>query len=182
MRVSESIERGRLKLARRQRASDTRLAIREARVEDLDEICAIVTHWTGKGEHLPRSREDILECISEFAVAVHGGHVVGCGSLWIYTPQLAEIRSLGVAPGAAVRGVGRSLTRHLIDRAAELGIPKVFVLTRVAEFFAKCGFRTVSVNSLPEKVLKDCAACPRREACDEVAMSIDTSAAASESR
>ena len=177
-RVSESIERGRLRLARRQRASDTQLTIREARVEDLDSICAIVAHWTGQGEHLPRSREDILECISEFAVAVHEGHVVGCGSLWIYTPQLAEIRSLGVAPGATVRGIGRSLTRHLIDRAAELGIPKVFVLTRVPDFFAKCGFRTVSVNSLPEKVLKDCAACPRREACDEVAMTIETSATA----
>jgi N-acetylglutamate synthase-like GNAT family acetyltransferase len=36
----------------------------------------------------------------------------------------------------------------------------------------------VSVNSLPEKVLKDCAACPRREACDEVAMTIETSATA----
>ncbi len=178
--VSDSIERGRLKLARRQRASGTHLTIRDARVEDLEEICAIVSHWTGTGEHLPRSREDILECISEFAVAVHGGRVVGCGSLWIYTPQLAEIRSLGVAPGATVRGIGRSLTRHLIDRAAELGIPRVFVLTRVAEFFAKCGFRTVSVNSLPEKVLKDCAACPRREACDEVAMSIETSSAAPE--
>jgi N-acetylglutamate synthase-like GNAT family acetyltransferase len=26
------------------------------------------------------------------------------------------------------------------------------------------------VNSLPEKVLKDCANCPKKEQCDEIAM------------
>jgi N-acetylglutamate synthase-like GNAT family acetyltransferase len=34
----------------------------------------------------------------------------------------------------------------------------------------------VSVNSLPEKVLKDCAACPKREQCDEIALVHDVPA------
>jgi N-acetylglutamate synthase-like GNAT family acetyltransferase len=46
----------------------------------------------------------------------------------------------------------------------------VFVLTRAPVFFEKAGFRQVSVNSLPEKVLKDCSACPKREQCDEIAL------------
>jgi argininosuccinate lyase/amino-acid N-acetyltransferase len=57
-----------------------------------------------------------------------------------------------------------------------LGIPRVFVLTRAPDFFARCGFKSVSVSILPEKVLKDCAKCPRNAACDEVAMVLDTGA------
>ncbi len=150
--------------------------IREAHINDLDAICAIVEHWARQGEHLPRSRDEILESLSEFAVAVRGDRVVGCGSLWIYTPQVAEIRSLGVAPGQKGGGLGTSLTRYFVDWAGDLGIPKVFVLTRVPEFFGRCGFKSVSVSTLPEKVLKDCANCPRNNACDEVAMTIDTGA------
>ncbi|MSR69246.1 MAG: argininosuccinate lyase [Phycisphaerales bacterium] len=150
--------------------------IREAHINDLPAICAIVQHWTGQGEHLPRSRDEILESLSEFAVAVRGDRVVACGSLWIYTPQVAEIRSLGVAPGEKGGGLGTSLTRYFVDWAGDLGIPKVFVLTRVPDFFGRCGFKSVPVTTLPEKVLKDCANCPRNNACDEVAMTIDTRA------
>jgi amino-acid N-acetyltransferase len=50
----------------------------------------------------------------------------------------------------------------------------VFVLTRAPEFFEKCAFRRVSINSLPEKVLKDCANCPKNTACDEIALIHDT--------
>ncbi len=150
--------------------------IREAQVNDLDAICAIVEHWARQGEHLPRTRDEILESLSEFAVAVRGDRVVGCGSLWIYTPQIAEIRSLGVAQGQKGGGLGTSLTKYFVDWAGDLGIPKVFVLTRVPEFFGRCGFKSVSVSTLPEKVLKDCANCPRNNACDEVAMTLDTRA------
>jgi len=146
------------------------ITIREARVEDLDAICAIIEHWAREGEHLPRSRDEVLETLSEFAVAVEKDEVVGCGSLWIYTPQLAEIRSLGIVPTRRGGGLGSVLTNYFVKWAADLGIPKVFVLTRAPDFFARCGFETVPVSILPEKVLKDCAKCPRNNACDEVAM------------
>ncbi|MFM8818914.1 MAG: amino-acid acetyltransferase, partial [Phycisphaerales bacterium] len=51
-----------------------------------------VDHWAQHGENLPRSREDILKAILDFGVAVVDGKIVGCAALWIYTPQLAEIR------------------------------------------------------------------------------------------
>ncbi len=174
--VAASIAAARRGLGRHGDPSTNAIAIREARVEDLDAICAIVAHWSAQGEHLPRTRDEVLETLSEFAVAVEGGTVVGCGSLWIYTPQLAEIRSLGVAPGHQGSGLGSTLTRYFVEWAADLGIPRVFVLTRAPDFFARCGFRTVSVSILPEKVLKDCAKCPRNSACDEVAMVLDTGA------
>ncbi len=178
-RVAEAIAHAKHDLLRRseQATLPATMTIREARVEDLDGICAIIAHWATQGEHLPRSRDEVLEALSEFAVAVEGSKVVGCGSLWIYTPQLAEIRSLGVAPGREGTGLGSLLTKYFVEWAADLGIPRVFVLTRVASFFARCGFTTVSVSILPEKVLKDCANCPRNNACDEVAMILETGAA-----
>jgi argininosuccinate lyase / amino-acid N-acetyltransferase len=46
----------------------------------------------------------------------------------------------------------------------------VFVLTRAPRFFERLQFKTVSVNGLPEKILKDCARCPKKHCCDEIAM------------
>ena len=143
---------------------------RQARADDLDAISWLVDHWAEHGENLPRSREDIMKAILDFGVAVVDGKVVGCAALWIYTPQLAEIRSLGVHPDFQGKGVGHGLVRYFLQLAGQLHIPKVFVLTRAPKFFEKAGFRQVSVNSLPEKVLKDCAACPKREQCDEIAL------------
>ncbi|MSR18064.1 MAG: argininosuccinate lyase [Phycisphaerales bacterium] len=150
------------------------ITLRHARMDDLDGIVALVELWAARGENLPRSREEILECLSEFAVAVRDNRVVGCGSLLIYTPQLAEIRSLGIDPAHHGHGVGSKMVRYFVDWAAKLKIPKVFVLTRAPKFFDGCGFTQVSVNSLPEKVLKDCAKCPRNTCCDETAMVLDT--------
>ena len=150
---------------------------RQARADDLDQICWLVDHWATHGENLPRSREDIMKAILDFGVAVVDGKVVGCAALWIYTPQLAEIRSLGVHPDHHGKGVGHGLVRYFLRLAGQLHIPKVFVLTRAPKFFENAGFRQVSVNSLPEKVLKDCAVCPKREQCDEVALVHDVVAA-----
>ena len=155
---------------------------RQARADDLDAIEWLVEHWAKHGENLPRSREDIMKAILDFGVAVVDGKVVGCAALWIYTPQLAEIRSLGVHPDHQGKGVGQGLVRYFLQLAGQLHIPKVFVLTRAPRFFEKAGFRQVSVNSLPEKVLKDCAGCPKREQCDEIALVHDVPANGNGSR
>jgi argininosuccinate lyase/amino-acid N-acetyltransferase len=147
---------------------------RQARMDDLDAIVYLVDYWAQHGENLPRSREDIMKAILDFGVAVIDGKVVGCAALWIYTPDLAEIRSLGVHTEYQGRGIGQGLVRHFQQVAGQLHIDKLFVLTRAPEFFEKCSFRRVSINSLPEKVTKDCANCPKNTNCDEIALVHDT--------
>lgn len=171
-RVVEGIAGTRRALAGRRtfELSDGEVELRVPSVADVPGIYSIVEHWARLGEHLPRSQEEILECLHEFGVAVKGNRVVGCGSLLIYTPELAEIRSLGLLPEVHGSGIGKKLVKYFLDWAAELRIPRVFVLTRAPSFFGKCGFKQVSVNSLPDKVLKDCAKCPRNTCCDELAM------------
>jgi argininosuccinate lyase/amino-acid N-acetyltransferase len=144
--------------------------VRMATVEDLPGIKRLIDLWADAGENLPRSEEEILTSIRDFAVAVSGQRVVGCGALWLYTPTLAEIRSVGVDPDLHGGGIGSRIVEHLASLASKLRIERVFVLTRAPLFFEKLGFRQVSVNGLPEKILKDCARCPKKHCCDEIAM------------
>ncbi len=144
--------------------------VRTATVEDLAGIKRLVDLWADAGENLPRSEEEILTSIRDFAVSTVDGRVVGCGALWLYTPSLAEIRSVGVDPDLHGGGIGSGIVEHLAAIAGKLRVERVFVLTRAPLFFERLGFRQVSVNGLPEKILKDCARCPKKHCCDEIAM------------
>ncbi|BDY03239.1 argininosuccinate lyase [Ferrimonas sp. YFM] len=146
------------------------LMVRPARLSDVDAITGINDHWAEKGETLPRSRDQVLRDILDFAVAETDGQVVGCASLYIYETGLAEMRSLGVSNDHQGHGQGKALVDYMLQRARELELRRVIVLTRVPKFFAKSGFQLTEMESLPEKVMKDCELCPRKHACDEVAM------------
>ncbi len=147
--------------------------VRPARLTDIDALEGMVTYWAGLGENLPRSRNELVRDIGSFAVAEHHGEVTGCASLYVYDSGLAEIRSLGVEAGWQHQGQGSAIVQHLVDKAREMAIKKVFVLTRVPEFFMRQTFIPTSKTLLPEKVLKDCEQCPRQHACDEVALEIN---------
>jgi len=159
----------------RNQLSASEVRIRQARIDDIDGICELVDYWAKAGENLPRSRDDILEGIQDFAVAVDSDKVVGCGSLYVYTHILAEIRSLGVATSHHGSGVGSKLVEHFVRRATRLHIPRVFVLTRTPKFFGRLGFCQQEMDVLPEKVFKDCVNCPKIDCCDEIPMVYETS-------
>jgi argininosuccinate lyase/amino-acid N-acetyltransferase len=161
-------------------ATDSDVKIRLACIEDIDGIQRLVDYWYEKGENLPRSRGEILESIRNFAVAETKGRIVACGSLCLYSPVLAEIRSVGVDPQAQGGGIGSGIVRRLLDVARSLHLPRVFVLTRAPQFFARLGFEEVAIAGLPEKVWKDCERCPRRACCDEIAMACELGAAGTE--
>ncbi|MEE2972532.1 MAG: argininosuccinate lyase, partial [Planctomycetota bacterium] len=69
---------------RRTAISPETIHVRTATVEDLPGIKRLVDLWADAGENLPRTDEEILHSISDFAVALHEGRVVGCGALWLY--------------------------------------------------------------------------------------------------
>ncbi|MCO7224449.1 argininosuccinate lyase [Pleionea sp. CnH1-48] len=142
-----------------------------AQAADAEEVIKLVDYWAKTGDNLPRTKNNVLTNLMSFKVAKNKqAKVVGCGSLHIYDDSLVEIRSLGVAPQSQGAGVGAALVLELMKQAAALGLTKVFVLTRKQTFFSHLGFELTSLDSLPEKVLKDCQYCLRKEACDEVAM------------
>ncbi len=145
--------------------------VRQATLEDVDALMKMIEFWAQAGQNLPRKRNDIVRNIQSFAVCVRDSdhEVVGCACLYVYDSGLAEIRSLGVSPVVQRQGQGRAIVEFLLKRAGRMFIKKVFVLTRSPEFFSKVGFVKTVREALPEKIMKDCENCPKRECCDEVA-------------
>ncbi len=143
--------------------------VRQATLADVDSLMDMIEYWAKQGQNLPRKRNDIIRGIQTFAVCVKDDKVVGCACLYVYDSGLAEIRSLGVSPVIQRQGQGRAIVNYLLKRASKMFIQRVFVLTRSPEFFSKVGFQKTVIEALPEKILKDCENCPKREKCDEVA-------------
>lgn len=144
-------------------------SVRQATLADVDSLMDMIEYWAKQGQNLPRKRNDIIRGIQTFAVCVKDDKVVGCACLYVYDSGLAEIRSLGVSPVIQRQGQGRAIVNYLLKRASKMFIQRVFVLTRSPEFFSKVGFQKTVIEALPEKILKDCENCPKREMCDEVA-------------
>ena len=147
-----------------------KFVVRDANLDDVEAIAELIQFWAREGENLPRAKSDMIHSINEFAVTEVNGEVTGCASLYIYDTGLAEIRSLGVNPKSTVKGQGRALVNHLIAKGKTLALGRIIVLTRVPGFFAKLGFADSHKSQLPEKVMKDCELCLRKDNCDEVAM------------
>ena len=146
-----------------------RFFIRQATLEDVDALMDMVSYWAAHGQNLPRKRNEIVRDIQTYAVCIKDAQVVGCACLYVYDSGLAEIRSLGVSPTVQRQGQGRAIVECLLKRARRMFINRVFVLTRSPEFFARVGFTLTTKEALPEKILKDCDNCPKRENCDEIA-------------
>jgi amino-acid N-acetyltransferase len=145
--------------------------VREAKLQDAVNIFELVNSLSGDGTLLRRSYAEICENVRDFAVAEsEAGVFLGCGALHLYGPHLAEIRSIVVKPEAKGQGAGGRLIRALLEEAEDQGVVSVCLFTRIPDFFFHFGFRIADRTTLPDKIYKDCQACPRLYACDEVAM------------
>lgn len=152
------------------------MEIRPARVEDAAAICGIINYHAERGRMLHRSLESVYEALREFLVAEEAGKVVGCVAVDVYWGDLAEVKSLAVAPDRRGQGTGTLLIEAAIADARRLGVQKLFALTYEKEFFSRLGFRTVRRDALPEKVWRECMACSKSDACDETAMILNLAA------
>lgn len=84
---------------------------------------------------LPLTEASICEHIRDFVVYEEDGKVLGCAALRIFTPELAEIRSVAVSHDCVGKGIGKNLVEFCLDEAKEMGVKRVFVLTKAISFF-----------------------------------------------
>ena len=154
------------------------LQVHKARLQDARNIFDLVNSLSGDGTLLRRSYAEICENIRDFTVAemvepsiAYGEPVfLGCGALHLYGPHLAEVRSIVLHSEARGHGAGGAVLRSLLNEADEHGVATTCLFTRIPDFFEHFGFRVAERNAMPDKIYKDCQACPRLYACDEVAM------------
>lgn len=147
--------------------------IRRARIPDARAIHQLLLDYAKDGQLLGRSLADIYENIRDFYVYDEAGKILGVGALAISWEDLAEVRSLAVAPGQQGKGIGRKIVEICLEEAAELGLKKVFALTYQPDFFKKLGFCDIEKSELPQKIWGDCLKCVKFPDCDEFALSID---------
>jgi len=144
--------------------------IRNAKISDVKAIQALIGSYAELDRMLFRSLADIYENLQTFIVAELDGDIVGCCSLDIIWADLAEIKSLAVNGANKQKGFGKAMVIAALERAAELGVPRVFALTLEPDFFVNLDFEIVEKDELPMKVWSDCARCPKQQNCDETAV------------
>lgn len=118
----------------------TAVQIRHATEHDLVAIEAFILPFVRDGKLLPRTIPELGQLVKNLFVAEHEGQIMGCAALEIYSPKLAEIRSLAVSPGLQGSGVGKMLVRACLDLAEEQNILEVMAITSSDQFFIACGF------------------------------------------
>lgn len=146
------------------------MKVRNARIPDAKAIAALINCYAEHDKMLFRSLAEIYEKLQMFLVADENEVVVGCCAMEIIWSDLAEIKSLAVAPGQKGRGLGRALVEAAVEQARQLGVSRVFALTLEPRFFERIGFSVVAKEDLPMKVWSDCARCPKQQECDEIAV------------
>lgn len=125
--------------------TSSQIRVRAAQTGDVDAIMELRRPIEGSIVLLSRERVVWFEQIQEIVVAVdEADRVVGAGALHVMWQDLAEVRSLVVAENMRGKGVGHAILSFLLERAAALGIKRVFCLTFETAFFGKHGFEAIS--------------------------------------
>jgi amino-acid N-acetyltransferase len=123
------------------------VVIRRARTGDVREIQRLVDLYADDKILLSKPTVQLYEDVQEFWIAEResseGRTVVGCGALHVLWEDLAEVRTLAVAPSERGTGVGHLLLSRLIEMARELGVRRLFCLTFEVDFFTRHGFREI---------------------------------------
>jgi len=136
-------------------------------------IARLMSGYVAQGVLLPRPVSELYQCVREFHIAEREGEIVGCAALRVLWEDLGEVRSLAVREDQHGSGLGQKLVAAVIADARALDLPRVIALTREVGFFERCGFTVGDRQRLPRKVWTDCVRCPKRHACDEVAVVLD---------
>jgi amino-acid N-acetyltransferase len=124
--------------------------LRDARIEDVGGILALIEPLEADGTLVKRGRERLEREISNFQVMEHDGMVVGCAAIYPLPEKSAELACLAVAPEARDAGHGERLLRACEVRARALKLRRLFALTtRAAHWFLAQGFKPADPSALP---------------------------------
>ncbi len=147
--------------------------LRRAVITDVPAIQKLINDFAARGEMLPRALSELYENLRDYYVVEQDGELLGCAALHVTWKDLAEVKSVAVHEQRRGLGLGGRLVQACLDDARALGVPRLFVLTYLPDFFARFGFAQVEKSDLPHKVWSECIHCPKFPDCGEVGMMLD---------
>lgn len=122
---------------------------------DVAAIVALNNQFAPEGKTLHRSAQFVEEHLADYRVLRgEDGHIVGIVAIDEYSPSLAELVGLAVAPSARGRGYGVLLIEEIADLARRRGYDDLFAVSFSEKIFEACGFAKVALHEFPEKILR----------------------------
>ncbi len=152
---------------------DASVSTRKARIADVPTMHRLINQHAEAGAMLARPLSELYEHLRDYWVVEDEGAVIACCALHVNWSDLAEIRSLAVGNAHQRRGLGRILVTACMNEAREMGLGRVYALTREPVFFDRLEFVRIGMSELPRKVWGECFRCPKFPECDEVAVVYD---------
>jgi amino-acid N-acetyltransferase len=136
---------------RKQTASNT--PVRRAVRADAAQILDLVSRYASQGLMLPRTFDQVADRIDNYVVATDSfGHVVACAALEEYSPSLAEVSSVAVAPSHHGKGLGTQVVLGIERLAKARDIEELFALSLTDNFFLSLSYKPTTVSRYPEKL------------------------------
>ena len=127
--------------------------LRDAKIDDIDGIMAIIDPLVAQGILVKRERDLIGKEIDRFVVLEHENEIIGCAALYPFPNDKAvELACLAVNPFYRDGGRGERILGFAEKRAKEKGFKTLFVLsTQTTQWFVERGFVESDVSKLPQE-------------------------------
>ncbi len=126
--------------------------IRLASIEDVNGIIELISPLEETGLLVKRSRERLETEIENFYIIKRENSIIGCGALYPFNKEQAELACMAIAPEYQSQGRGDKLFNHICMCARKSGLKELFVLTTQAtHWFIEHGFKKGSLKDLPSE-------------------------------
>ncbi|MDF2154401.1 amino-acid N-acetyltransferase [Vibrio sp. CAU 1672] len=125
--------------------------VRQANIDDIGGILALIRPLEEQGVLVRRSREQLEQEIGQFTIIEKDGLIIGCAALYPYIEERkAEMACVAIHPDYRDGNRGLLLLNYMKHRSKSESIEQIFVLTTHSlHWFREQGFYEVSVDDLP---------------------------------
>jgi amino-acid N-acetyltransferase len=129
--------------------------VRRAVRADAGQILELVRQYAAQGLMLFRTFEQVATRIDNYVVATDTtGRVIACAALEEYSPSLAEVSSVAVAPMHHGKGLGSQVVLGVERLARARDIEQLFALSLTDNFFLSLSYKPTTISRYPEKLAR----------------------------
>jgi amino-acid N-acetyltransferase len=127
-------------------------SIRPMKADDIGDVLRLMRPLMKEDILIHRTEDDLMAQQGDFAVYSIDDVVHACGALHEYGEGQAEIAAIATDPVYSHLSMGRKILSYLVDKAAKIGMTRVFALTtRTVDWFEQMGFVEAALEDLPAR-------------------------------